>query len=103
MKELKRTTIQNHGFSDCVCVVDGTEIEISCPKNKQLQAKTWSGREKQNSLNLMIITKLNGEIIYCSPFHIGAHDQAHWNELNLQQHFVGKMYDIMGDGGFTFN
>lgn len=103
MEELKHTTIQNHGFSDCVCVVDGTEIEISRPKDKQLQTKTWSGKKKQNSLNVMIITKLDGEIIYCSPFRIGAHDQAHWNELNLRQRFVGKTYGIMGDGGFTFN
>ena len=51
----------------------------------------------------MMITKLDGEIIYYSPFRIGAHDQAHWNELNLQQRFVGKTFGIMGDGGFTFN
>jgi hypothetical protein len=29
----------------------------------------------------MIITKLNREIIFCIPFLIVAHDQAHWNEL----------------------
>ena len=51
----------------------------------------------------MIITKLNGEIIYYSPLRIGAHDQSHWNELNLRQAFVGKQFGIMGDGGFTFN
>ena len=50
-----------------------------------------------------MITKLDGEIIYYSPFHIGAHNQAHWNDLNLQQRFVGKTFGIMGDGGFTFN
>jgi hypothetical protein len=45
----------------------------------------------------MIITELDSEIIYCNPFHIGVHDQAHWNELNLQQHFAGKTYGIMGN------
>ena len=83
MEDLKNTPMQNHGFLDCVCVVDGSEIQISRPKNKVLQNKTWSGKKKKNSLNVMMITKLDGEIIYYSPFRIGAHDQAHWNELNL--------------------
>ena len=103
MEELKYTPMQNHGFPDCVCVIDGTEIQISRPKNSILQTKTWSGKKKQNSLNVMIITKLDGEIIFYSPFRIGAHDQAHWNELKLRERFIGKTFGIMGDGGFTFN
>ena len=103
MEGLKNTPMQNHTFPDCVCVVDGTEIRISRPKNKDIQRATWSGKKHQNSLNVMLITKLNGEIIYHSPFRVGAHDQLHWNELNLRQRFVGKTFGIMGDGGFTFN
>lgn len=103
MEDLQDTQFQNLGFSRCVCVVDGTEIQISRPKNPEFQSKTYSGKKKQNSLNVMIITKLNGEIIYHSPLRVGAHDQAHWNELNLREKFVGKEYGIMGDGGFTFN
>jgi hypothetical protein len=103
MESLQYTHFQNHNFAECVCVVDGTEIRISRPAKKDIQRKTWSGKKKQNSLNAMIITKLNGEIIYYSPLRIGAHDQSHWNELNLRQAFVGKQFGIMGDGGFTFN
>ena len=51
----------------------------------------------------MIITKLTGEIIYFSPLRVGAHDQSHWNELNLRTWFENKAYGILGDGGFTFN
>ena len=51
----------------------------------------------------MFITKLNGEILYYSPLHVGAHDQAHWNELGLRNLFVGKSYGILADGGFTLN
>ena len=51
----------------------------------------------------MVITKLNGEIIYYSPLRVGAHDQSHWNELELRERFIDKEYGIMGDGGFTFN
>ena len=103
MEELKHTTMQNHAFSNCVCIVDGSEIQISRPKNKELQRRTWSAKKKQNSLNVMFITKLNGEILFYSPFRIGAHDQSHWKELNLRQRFVGKTFGIMGDGGFHFN
>jgi hypothetical protein len=52
---------------------------------------------------MMIITKLNGEIINYSPLWIGAHDQSHWNELNFWQVFVGKQFGILRDCGFTFN
>jgi hypothetical protein len=51
----------------------------------------------------MFITKLNGEIIYYSFLHIGAHNQSYWNELNLCQFFLEKLYGIMGNSGFTFN
>lgn len=103
MEGYRYTAFQNFGFAECVCVVDGTEIQISRPKDPETQFKTYSGKKKQNSLNVMLITKLNGEIIYYSPLRVGAHDQAHWNELNLREKFVGKAYGIMGDGGFTFN
>ena len=91
------------GFPDCVCVVDGSEIRISRPSDDETQRKTWSGKKKQNSLNVMFITKLNGEIVYFSPLRVGAHDQSHWNELHLRDWFKKKEYGIMGDGGFTFN
>ncbi len=55
-----------------------------------IQKKTYSGKKKQNLLNLMIMMKLNGEIIYCSPLCVGADDQDHFNELNLQSLFIGE-------------
>ena len=103
MNNLCDSEFQNLGFSRCVCVIDGTEIQISRPKNSKIQTDTWSGKKKQNSLNVMVITKLNGEIIYHSPLRVGAHDQSHMNELKLREKFIGKEYGIMGDGGFTFN
>ena len=56
----------------------------------------------QNSLNLLIITKLNSEIIYFSPVQVGTHDQKQWNLLSLWSLFLGRLC-ILGDGGFTFN
>ena len=94
---------QNDGFERAVCVIDGTELRISRPSKEPLQRQTWSGKKKQNSLNVMFITLLNGEIIFFSPVRIGAHDQAHFNELNLRERFIGKHFGILGDGGFFFN
>jgi len=51
----------------------------------------------------MFITNLYGEILFYSPLRIGAHDQSHWNELDLRSLFIDKAYGPMGDGGFTFN
>jgi hypothetical protein len=83
MSSLMYSFGHNPRFMTSVCVVDGTEIQISCPKDRLLSRKTWSVKKHQNSLNLMLITKLNGEIIYFSPLQVGAHDQSQWKELNL--------------------
>ncbi len=93
----------NTGFMTAMCVIDGTKIKISCPSCHQIQTKTYSGKKKQNSLNLMIVTKLNGEIIYYSPLHIGVHNQEHFNHLNLHSLFIGKPYGLLADGEFTLN
>ena len=102
-EQLTFSTYANGSFEEIVCVADGTEIEISRPSDPVIQRQTWSAKKKQNSLNVMIITKLNGEIIYFSPLRVGAHDQSHWNELHLRNWFLGKKYGIMADGGFAFN
>ena len=95
--------LQNFDFTDCVCIVDGTEIRVSRPVGWEAQKALWSGKKHQHSLNVMVITLLNGIIVYCSKARIGAHDQAHWNDLHLRELFVGKSFGIGGDGGFTFN
>ena len=59
--------------------------------------------KKQNSLNVMIITKLNGEIIYFSPLRVGTDNQAHWNKIGTRNWFLGKKYRIMANGSFSFN
>jgi len=74
------TTFQNPQFEDVAFVVDGTEIRISRPSDPKIQRST-----------------------FFSSARIGAHDQAHWNELRLRETFLGKAYGIVGDGGFTFN
>jgi hypothetical protein len=73
MEEFQNIKFQNLMFLQCMCTVDGTKIQISQPKNSNIQTKTYSGKKKQNSLNVMIVTKLNSEVIYHSPLQVGVH------------------------------
>ena len=100
---LSNGNFSNH-FQECVCAVDGTEIQISRPsKQGEIQRKTFSVKKKQFSFNVLLIVKFNGEIIYSSRPHMFGNDQSCWNEENLRELFVGKTYGIIGDGGFYFN
>ncbi len=77
MDDLCESELQNLGFLRVVCAIDGTEIQISHPKNSKIQTNTWSRKKKQNSLNVMTLTKLNGKIIFQSTLQVKAHDQSH--------------------------
>jgi hypothetical protein len=94
---------QNWDFKDAVCVVDGTEIRISRPSKEPFQKLSYSGKKKQHTLNILLLTWLNGEIFYFSNARVGSNDQSHFNEEKLRDRFIGKMFGVMGDGGFTFN
>jgi len=103
MNALRFTFQQAFALGNIVCAVDGTEIQISRPSNPEQQKATYSVKKKQNSLNVLLVSKLNGEIIYFSPTHVGPHDQAHWNETDLRSRFLHQTFGIVGDGGFFFN
>lgn len=86
-----------------VCAVDGTEIKVPRPSKGAMKNPHYSAKKKQYSLNVLVIVRMDGVIIYCSKPTAKLQDQALWNDLNLRERFVGKPYGIMGDGGFTFN
>jgi hypothetical protein len=69
-----KLNFQKSGFADYVCVADGTEIRLSCPSKKIIDPEPGMGKILAEYHE---ITKLNGEIIFYSPLHIGAHDQSH--------------------------
>ena len=89
-------------ISGVVCVIDGTEIEVPKPRNKEQQKILWC-RKKFFSINFQVIVLLNGEIIYVSSYMKSSSDQKHWNSLGLRNLFIEKKYGIMGDSGYTFN
>jgi hypothetical protein len=81
-----------------VCCVDGTEIRM-----KRSSKVAYSVKKKQAAMNVLIITLMNGVMVYVSKPSKIMQDQALWNELELRNLFVGKPWGIIGDGGFAFN
>lgn len=92
-------------FEDMVCVVDGTEVQVARPVGWERQKVHWSGKKHQHSVNILIVTTLDGRIIYHSSWKCGNQltDQAAWNNDRLRERFLQKDYGIGGDGGFYFN
>lgn len=86
-----------------VCAVDGTEIRVARPTTGAIKNKHYSGKKKQYALNVLLVVRLDGVIIYCSEPQPKMHDQSFWKETGLRSRFLGKPYGIIGDGGFTFN
>lgn len=86
-----------------VCVVDGTEIKVGRPAKGALKNAHYSAKKKQYALNVLVVTLLDGTIIFCSDPRPIMNDQGFWNELGLRERFVKKDYGIGADGGFTLN
>ena len=89
-------------FKNHIYVIDDTEVTIRRPKDKEFEKRSYSP-PKQHSLNFLIITLLNGRIIYCSMGFPFPNDQRVWNFLELRKKFINKPFGILGDAGFTFN
>lgn len=75
-------------LKNCITVIDGTEWRISRPVEWTVQKTMWSGKKKQHALNLLIITLLDGRIIYCSPVARPPHDQAQFNRFNVRDKYL---------------
>jgi hypothetical protein len=86
-----------------VCAVDGTEIRVARPSKGAIKNKHYSGKKKQYAINVLIVVRLHGVIIYCSIPKAKMNDQACWLETDLRSRFVNKPYGIIADGGFTLN
>lgn len=86
-----------------VCAVDGTEIKVGRPSKGAIKNKHYSGKKKQYSLNVLVVVRLDGVIIYCSDPRPKMQDQGFWNDTGLRERFEGKAYGIIADGGFTLN
>jgi len=86
-----------------VCAVDGTEIKVARPSKGAHKNAHYSATKKQYSLNVLVVVRLDGVIIYCSDPQAKMQDQGLWNSTGLRERFVGKPYGIIGDGGFTLN
>ena len=83
------------------CVIDGIELQVGRPSRGAIKNAHYSG--EQYALNVLLGVCLDGVIIYCSDPTPKMHDQAFWLMTGLHDHFIGKPYSIIGDGGFQFN
>lgn len=86
-----------------VCAIDGTEISVARPTVGAIKNAHYSAKKKQYALNVLVVVRLDGFIIYCSDPQAKMNDQGFWLESNLRAHFVDKPYGIVADGGFTLN
>jgi hypothetical protein len=99
----KFASILGDQFANLVAVVDGTEIRINRPSDQHFQKEVYSVKKKQHSITLLLISTIDGILLYASDPLIGANDQRHWNALQLHKLFENKSYGIVGDSAFTFN
>jgi len=63
------------------------------------------GKTKRYAKNFLLITALDGTILYLSaePYEKSPHDQGQWKAEQLRNKFVGKPYGALFDAGFTPN
>jgi hypothetical protein len=95
--------IVRFGDIPVVFSVDGTELKIRKPMEREEERKHFSAKKKQHSVTLIAIVRVDGLLVYLSDPQVGACDQRHWNTLNLRSRFHEKHYAIVGDSGFFFN
>lgn len=89
-------------YRDVLCIVDGTGVHVPRPLHDQ-QSLVYNPHHHRHEVNILLVTLLNGQIIFVSTQHRWLPDQAHWNATGLRAKFEGKPYGIAGDGGFWFN
>jgi hypothetical protein len=92
------------GKTGWVYVVDGTEIPIGKPGSRDLEQSHYSAKKKQHALNVLVITDLDGRILWRSEVCNTLSDQSLWNASNIRSYFERHPdIGIIGDSGFTFN
>jgi hypothetical protein len=50
MENLKRASFQNLAFCDCVCVINGTKVQISRPKKQRTSVENMEWKEETKLL-----------------------------------------------------
>ena len=86
-----------------VCAIDGTEIRVGRPSTNAMKNPHYSAKKKQYALNVLVVVRLDGVIIYCSDPTAKMNDQGLFKASGLRSRFIGKPYGICADGGFTLN
>ena len=83
------------------CTIDCTEVFITRPRDREIQALTWSDYKKHNTVKFLVGISPNGTVTYISKVWGGRASDRH---ITLQDGFIDLVepYDlILADRGFT--
>ncbi len=70
--------------NDVALALDGSEIRIGRPAKDE--SSRYSAKKKQHSLNVMVLVKLNGDIVLVSdPYDGVPNDQGQWKALGWRE------------------
>jgi hypothetical protein len=101
--KFKQMGLYDPKFGPIAAAVDGFEVKIPRPGEKELRETHWSVKKHQFSANVLLLVLLTGEIIYMSEASESHSDQHIWNELDIRAKFIGKKFGVISDSGFTLN
>ena len=103
----KKATIQSHlpeevqGYSNLRCTIDCIEIFIETPRDREVQALTWSDYKKHNTAKVLIGIAPNGTITYLSNVWGGRASDRHITLADGFLDLIEPYNVILADRGFT--
>lgn len=84
-------------------IIDGTEIRVRRPAaGRKDREKFISGKNKQNGVKSMVVTDINGRLLFCSPAQpASCADITHARKLGLVNLLAdGPAVEILADAGY---
>ena len=85
------------------CTIDCTEVKIERPRDRKVQALTWSDYKKHNTVKVLVAIAPNGAISYLSKAWGGKASDRH---ITVSDGFLDKIEPgdlILADRGFTIH
>lgn len=95
--------IDHLGASGHTGIIDGTEIQVRRPAaGRRDREKFISGKNKQNAVKAMVLTDVDGMLLFCSPAQpASCADITHARQLGLVKHLIsGPAVEILADAGY---
>jgi hypothetical protein len=91
----------NFGLEFVDAVVDGLHIEVHAPR--ALRDALWTSWEKAFMCCIIVVTNLQGVILYISPLQRRNEEQGIINDIKVRSYFAELGMGVLGDSKFCFN